>query len=1030
MISLGDGLLPNQITINDKLANYEGHSVLTYQNKYLGIIENIAASNLTFVDFALNETNPLSLSGKTSENDIILGGFGNDTISTISGQDIILASRGDDIVTVDGSPGVGSYGVDTGGPIFGTTAYTFRENTNGFNYIKLDITDPDNDPVTSFSIVGGADSDRLWVNSNGYIELDWSSRNFEDPNDANGDNIYEVRVRAQTPDGNYTEQDITIEITDDGKSEGSEWFDSQNDTPAWLSSTSINYVVGQGSYQVPISYYGYSVSEWNNNTTISGPDGNLFQINGDQRIDFKTTPTSKSSVQDSNGDGIFEFTLNFQDNAGNAVSKDFQITLLDNAIDIDGMELDGGLGNDTLSFAYPSLSSLSDIDVLLYSNSSGVNKSGGEFILVDQNGGIVSFRNFETVKINNQEFDINYGEANWQLSSVLYSANEKTALLYSHRTEVTQHNWSTNSTTVIDYRENNGSSTLYAERLQSEYHGSAATDFTIIGSAQRDNIEASSSYNSNTDTFNLGLLNISTKEGNDTVDARAGKAHSIDLGSDDDTVELYLDDILSGYLTTKTKLDGGTGSDTIDFSNSDTGYFNKTAPTLSKTSFTWLEGSHFSTSGYLNLSRYLLDDQTSAQFKAIGGTDKDLVTINNNGEVYLNWNMTPDFENPNDTDQDNIYEVSVSISDYRGHITNQDITIEVLDLDETFSGVRQYQGKTLIEMPETQSWNTRYVPLNPESSQYVTFKISGVDANAFENTDQRTSSLQFKNTVDFESPGDTNGDNIYDVTLTYQQHNNASNTYEDVSSEDIQIKITDVDESSSQGITYILNDGVAENFENLKGTYYSDTLSGDALANTITGNQGDDTLYGLDGDDRLVGDNSSNSWNSNSDDADHDTLYGGAGNDTLLGDQGNDTLKGEDGNDTIYGGTGDDILVGGAGRDVLYGDEGENNNNYYGDNSDEKGYDLFVFSLDNAANTIENADVIKDFQDGADVIAGLNLAFSQIQAEQGSVEKGTEAYSNDTILKIGDDYLAIIEGLQLSNFGEEDFTPVLAIDIV
>ena len=132
------------------------------------------------------------MSGKTSEDDIILGGFGNDTISTISGQDIILASRGDDIVTVDGSPGVGSYGVDTGGPIFGTTAYTFRENTNGFSYIKLDVTDPDNDPVTSFSIVGGADSDRLHGNSNGYVELDWSSRNFEDPKDANGDNIYDA----------------------------------------------------------------------------------------------------------------------------------------------------------------------------------------------------------------------------------------------------------------------------------------------------------------------------------------------------------------------------------------------------------------------------------------------------------------------------------------------------------------------------------------------------------------------------------------------------------------------------------------------------------------------------------------------------------------------------------------------------------------------------------------------------------------------------------------------------------------------
>ena len=65
-----------------------------------------------------------------------------------------------------------------------------------------------------------------------------------------------MRVRAQTPDGNYTEQDITLEVTDDGKSEGSEWFDSQNDTPAWLSSTSVKYLVGQGSYQVPLAYYG------------------------------------------------------------------------------------------------------------------------------------------------------------------------------------------------------------------------------------------------------------------------------------------------------------------------------------------------------------------------------------------------------------------------------------------------------------------------------------------------------------------------------------------------------------------------------------------------------------------------------------------------------------------------------------------------------------------------------------------------------------------------------------------------------
>ena len=51
--------------------------------------------------------------------------------------------------------------------------------------------------------------------------------------------------------------------------------------------------------------------------------------------------------------------------------------------------------------------------------------------------------------------------------------------------------------------------------------------------------------------------------------------------------------------------------------------------------------------------------------------------------------------------------------------------------------------------------------------------------------------------------------------------------------------------------------------------------------------------------------------------AGNDTNYGGAGNDVIYGGAGNDKLYGEAGNDTLYGGAGNDTFTGGAGNDVF-----------------------------------------------------------------------------------------------------------------
>ena len=70
-----------------------------------------------------------------------------------------------------------------------------------------------------------------------------------------------------------------------------------------------------------------------------------------------------------------------------------------------------------------------------------------------------------------------------------------------------------------------------------------------------------------------------------------------------------------------------------------------------------------------------------------------------------------------------------------------------------------------------------------------------------------------------------------------------------------------------------------------------------------------------------------------------------ANNIQLFGDQGNDILWGSDGNDLIDGGSGQDSMAGGLGEDI------------------------FVARLGQGATSYAQADVIKDFNIGADKIS-------------------------------------------------------------
>jgi Ca2+-binding RTX toxin-like protein len=106
--------------------------------------------------------------------------------------------------------------------------------------------------------------------------------------------------------------------------------------------------------------------------------------------------------------------------------------------------------------------------------------------------------------------------------------------------------------------------------------------------------------------------------------------------------------------------------------------------------------------------------------------------------------------------------------------------------------------------------------------------------------------------------------------------------------------------------------------EDVNGSQYSDSLTGNGGSNriwaydgndTVFAGNGADTVHGGDGDDSIDG---GGHW---------DELYGGTGNDTINGGTDIDSIWGGAGDDSLYGGTGDtqDWLSGGAGNDTLDG---------------------------------------------------------------------------------------------------------------
>ena len=200
----------------------------------------------------------------------------------------VRASDGNLVSTLDVEVTVTD--MNESGVITGPATADYAENATAIVAV-FSSTDPDGDGVT-WSIAG-TDAARFSISENGELAFK-SPPDYEAPNDANTDNVYEVTVRAS--DGNLASTlDVEITVTD------------VNESGVIAGPATITYVengTAAVATYILIDPEGDNTIGW----TVAGTDGALFEIDGNGALVLLGPPNFENPL-DIDGDNGYEIQI-------------------------------------------------------------------------------------------------------------------------------------------------------------------------------------------------------------------------------------------------------------------------------------------------------------------------------------------------------------------------------------------------------------------------------------------------------------------------------------------------------------------------------------------------------------------------------------------------------------------------------------------------------------------------------------------------------------------------------------------------
>ncbi|PID49416.1 MAG: hypothetical protein CR991_06640 [Proteobacteria bacterium] len=146
--------------------------------------------------------------------------------------------------------------------------------------------------------------------------------NYENPQDADGDNVYELEITAKDSQGNANTSLSKIVVS------------NINEAPYAMGPSVVDYEEDQPISQVVQRYYGYD-SDADDEVTLSlygGLDHALFRLDSQGDLYFRHSPDYESPM-DSNRDNIYEVEISATDRQGYMGFRTFKIKVTDRAVD-------------------------------------------------------------------------------------------------------------------------------------------------------------------------------------------------------------------------------------------------------------------------------------------------------------------------------------------------------------------------------------------------------------------------------------------------------------------------------------------------------------------------------------------------------------------------------------------------------------------------------------------------------------------------------------------------------------------------
>ena len=175
--------------------------------------------------------------------------------------------------------------------------------------------DPEGDDPITFALVGGADSSLFAIDPNtGELTFN-NAPDFENPLDANTDNIYEVQVEAEDEFGETSTQDLSITVND------------VNEAPEFTSPDAVN--VDENVTFVTTVTAEDPEGDAITFALVGGADSSLFAIDANTgELTFNNAPDFENPL-DANTDNVYEVQVEAEDEFGETSTQDLSLTVND-----------------------------------------------------------------------------------------------------------------------------------------------------------------------------------------------------------------------------------------------------------------------------------------------------------------------------------------------------------------------------------------------------------------------------------------------------------------------------------------------------------------------------------------------------------------------------------------------------------------------------------------------------------------------------------------------------------------------------